>query len=127
MAIQPAGRVDNLPPYVFAVLGKKIAAMRAEGHDVIALNIGSPDMPPPDHVVEALERSARNVSHHGYAGYTGTPGFRQAIASYYAERFNVALDPSTEILPLIGSKEGLAHLALAYLDAGDIALVPDPG
>ena len=127
MPVHPAKRLDNLPPYAFAVIGKKIAAMRADGCDVIGLHMGSPDLPPPDSVVEELAQSARDPSHHGYAGFTGTPGLREAIAAYYGERFGVALDPSTEILPLIGSKEGLAHMSLAYLDPGDIALVPDPG
>lgn len=122
-----AQRLDNLPPYPFAVLGKKVNAMRGEGKDVIGLHIGSPDLPPPDNVVEALNRSAHDPAHHGYAGFTGTPGFREALTEYYAGRFEVELDPSSEILPLIGSKEGLAHMAMAYLDAGDVALVPDPG
>lgn len=122
-----AQRLDRLPPYPFAVIGKKIASMRADGADVIGLHMGSPDMPPPDSVINHLESSARESSHHGYAGFTGTPGLRSAIADYYSERFGVSLDPSTEVLPLIGSKEGIAHIALSYLDAGDVALVPDPG
>ncbi|MCH7540529.1 MAG: aminotransferase class I/II-fold pyridoxal phosphate-dependent enzyme, partial [Proteobacteria bacterium] len=127
MAIKSARRLEKLPPYVFAVIGKKVAEMRAAGHDVIGLHVGSPDMPPPEQVVAALSSSAGDVTHHGYAGYSGTPGLREAIALYYSERFDVTLDPSTEVLPLIGSKEGLANLSMAYLDRGDIALVPDPG
>jgi LL-diaminopimelate aminotransferase len=122
-----ARRLDNLPPYAFAALGRKLATMRGEGKDVIGLHIGSPDLPPPDHVVDALNHAAHDPAKHGYAGFTGTPGLREAIAGYYDERFGVQLDPSTEVLPLIGSKEGIAHMALAYLDAGDVALVPDPG
>jgi len=95
--------------------------------DIIRLDIGSPDMPPPDFIVEALHQSAVNPDHHGYAGYSGTPALRQAIADYYAQRFAVALDPATEVLPLIGSKEGIVNMALAWLDPGDLALVPDPG
>jgi LL-diaminopimelate aminotransferase len=104
-----------------------VSALRSEGKDVIGLHIGSPDLPPPDHVVDVLERSARNPAHHGYTGFIGTPGLREAIADYYERRFGVAFDPSSEVLPLIGSKEGIAHLALAYLDPGDVALIPDPG
>ena len=126
MAIKSARRLEKLPQYVFVAIAKKIAEMRSAGHDVIALHIGSPDMPPPEHVIAALSSSAGEITHHGYAGYTGTPGLRKAIAQYYSERFNVTVDPSTEVLPLIGSKEGLVHLSMAYLDSGDIALVPDP-
>ncbi|HID64108.1 MAG TPA: aminotransferase class I/II-fold pyridoxal phosphate-dependent enzyme [Anaerolineae bacterium] len=124
--MQPAKRLSDLPPYLFAQLGQRIAELRAQGIDVIRLDIGSPDMPPDDEIIEALARSARQPDRHGYAGYYGLPELRQAIADYYARRFGVDLDPDGEVLPLIGSKEGLAHLALAFLDPGDLALVPDP-
>jgi LL-diaminopimelate aminotransferase len=94
---------------------------------VIRLDIGNPDIAPPDEVVEALCRSARQADHHGYPGHRGIPALRHAIAEYYERRFKVTLDPESEVLPLIGSKEGLINLALAYLDPGDVALVPDPG
>jgi LL-diaminopimelate aminotransferase len=123
----PARRLANLPPYAFAVLGQRIIQMAAEGYDVIRLDIGSPDMPPPDAVVEALSQSARNPHHHGYGGYKGTSAFRDALARYYEQRFGVALDSDREILPLLGSKEGIVNLSLAFLEAGDIALVPDVG
>jgi LL-diaminopimelate aminotransferase len=123
---EAAQRLEVLPPYAFAVIGRKVAALRAAGKDVIGLHIGSPDLPPPDHVVEMMDRSAQNPANHGYAGFKGTPGLREAIAEYYAGRFGVSLDPSSEVLPLIGSKEGIAHMALAYIDPGDVALVPDP-
>ena len=125
--MQPADRLSRLPMYVFASLGARIRALQAEGLDVIRLDIGSPDMPPPDLIIEALHRSALNPDHHGYAGYLGTPALRQATADYYAQRFGVALDPASEVLPLIGSKEGIVNMALAWLDPGDLALVPDPG
>lgn len=123
----PAVRLQNLPPYPFALLGQRVRELNAQGFDVIGFDIGSPDLPPPDHVIGALERSARHPGHHGYAGYKGTASFREAVARYYASRFNVTLDPDRQVLPLLGSKEGIVNLALAYLDAGDIALMPDIG
>jgi len=122
-----ADRVANLPPYVFATVEKKIAAQRAKGVDVISLGIGSPDLAPPKPIIETLYASATRDDTHGYAGYYGTPALRQAIADYYARRFGVSLDPDTEVRPLIGSKEGLANMALAFVDPGDVVLAPDPG
>ncbi|MGM0401810.1 MAG: LL-diaminopimelate aminotransferase [Chloroflexota bacterium] len=122
-----ADRINNLPPYVFATVEKKIAAQEAKGVDVINLGIGSPDLAPPDFIVEALCHSAKRADTHGYAGYYGTPDLRQAIATYYQQRFDVEVDPETEIRPLIGSKEGLANMALAFVDPGDLALAPVPG
>lgn len=122
-----AHRLANLPPYVFAIIGERIRQMQLQGIDVIRLDIGSPDLPPPDAVIEALAKSAHNPNHHGYSGYKGTAEFRQAVARYYQRRFNVTLNPDTEVLPLIGSKEGIVNLCLAYLDTGDTALVPDIG
>lgn len=124
---EPAHRLKNLPPYAFAVQGQRIQKMLANGIDVISLDIGSPDMPPPPAVIEALAESARHPARHGYTGYRGTSDFRQSIARYYQRRFGVTIDPDREVLPLIGSKEGIVNLALAYLDKGDIALVPDIG
>jgi LL-diaminopimelate aminotransferase len=95
--------------------------------DVIRLDIGNPDMPPPDDVVTTLDHSAQQAGHHGYAGYRGLPVLRQAIADYYARRFDVELDPETHVVPLLGSKEGIVNMALATLDPGGLALVPDPG
>lgn len=122
-----SNRLGNLPPYVFATIGKQIRQMKANGIDVIRLDIGSPDLPPPDHVINALEQSARNPAHHGYSGYSGTPTFREAIARHYQRRFGVILDPDRNVLPLLGSKEGIVNLALAYLNPGDVALVPAVG
>jgi len=125
--IKIADRVQNLPPYVFATVEKRIAAQKAKGVDVISLGIGSPDLNPPQFIIDELYRSALEPGTHGYAGYYGTPALRKAIATYYRNRFGVELDPNTEVRPLIGSKEGLANMALAFIDKGDIALAPDPG
>lgn len=127
MNLSPSKRVSSIPPYVFASLATKLNAMVAAGTDVIRLDMGNPDMPPAPHIVEALVASSRRDDTHGYGGYFGIPAFRQAIANYYERRFGVALDVKTELSPLIGSKEGLANLNLAWLDPGDIALVPNPG
>jgi len=125
--MRQANRIANLPPYFFAQLGKRIAQLRQEGIDVIRIDIGSPDLPPPDFVLQELNRSAADLSHHTYAGYYGIPALRRAIADYYAKRFGVELDPDTEVIPLIGSKEGIAHVPTAFVNAGDLVLVPDPG
>jgi len=122
-----ADRIASLPPYVFATVEKRLAAERAKGVDVISLGIGSPDLAPPKFIVDALHASAQRPDTHGYAGYYGIPALRQAIAAYYARRFGVSLDPETEIRPLIGSKEGLANVALAFVDSGDLVLAADPG
>lgn len=121
----PAQRLQNLPPYFFAVQGQRLQEMAAQGIDVVSLDIGSPDLPPPSAVVETLVEASRQANSHGYSGYKGIPAFRQAVARNYQRRFNVTLDPDREVLPLIGSKEGIVNLALAYLDKGDVALVPD--
>jgi len=125
--MKPAARLESVPMYVFAALGKRLKKLQAEGLDVIRLDMGSPDGPPPDFIIEALAQSASDPTHHGYAGYFGTPQLRQAFVDYYATRFGVTLNVADEIQPLIGSKEGLANLSLAWLDPGDLALVPDPG
>jgi LL-diaminopimelate aminotransferase len=120
-------RLTNLPAYPFAIWAEHIADARRRGLDVIRLDVGSPDMPPPDAVIQRLCRSARQPDSHGYPSYRGIPALRRAIAEYYARRFDVGLDPDSEVVPLIGSKEGLVNLSLAALDPGDLALVPDPG
>jgi LL-diaminopimelate aminotransferase len=125
--IRIADRVKNLPPYIFAKVEKQIAEQQAKGTDVINLGIGSPDLAPPKFITDALYESALKPNNHGYAGYYGTPALRQAIAHYYRNRFGVELDPVNEVRPLIGSKEGLANMALAFIDNGDLALASDPG
>lgn len=125
--LKPARRLNALPPYVFASLGAKLKALEARGLDIIRLDMGSPDGPPPPSVVDALYTSAKNPAHHGYTGFVGTSELRQAMADYYVSRFGVNLNRDDEVLPLIGSKEGIVNMALAWLDPGDLALVPDPG
>jgi LL-diaminopimelate aminotransferase len=125
--MKQADRIANLPAYFFARLNQRIAELKQEGLDIIRLDIGSPDLPPPDFVLQELNRSAADPSHHSYAGYYGIPALRQAIADYYGRRFGVKLDPETEVISLIGSKEGIAHVPTAFVNAGDAVLVPDPG
>jgi LL-diaminopimelate aminotransferase len=125
--MKAADRVGNLPPYVFAKLGQRLRQLAAEGNDIIRLDIGSPDLPPPSVILETTYRSMQDPSHHGYGGYYGIPELRQAVATYYASRFCVKLDPEKEVTPLIGSKEGIANVALAFVDPGQTVLVPDPG
>ncbi|HEV2405133.1 MAG TPA: aminotransferase class I/II-fold pyridoxal phosphate-dependent enzyme, partial [Ktedonobacterales bacterium] len=124
--MQLSQRLQNLPPYHFAEYARKIAALRARGVDVIALSIGDPDLPTAPEVLDVLTESARQQENQRYPEYAGVPAFREAIAAWFAGRFGVTLDPAREVLPLIGSKEGLAHLPLAVMDDGDIALMPDP-
>jgi len=125
--VKRANRLTDLPPYPFARWAAEVNAARDQGLDVIRMDIGSPDLPPEDDVVEALYKSARQPDSHGYPGYRGIPELRQAVADYYGRRFGVELDADTQVVPLIGSKEGIVNLALACLDPGDLALVPDPG
>ncbi len=122
-----ADRITNLPPYVFAIVEDRIAQKKAQGVDVISLGIGSPDLPAPRYIIDAMYQEALKPTAHGYAGYFGTPALRNAICTYYGRRFGVELDPKNEVRPLIGSKEGLANMALAFVDPGDIVLATDPG
>lgn len=125
--ITPAHRVQQLQAYYFARKLQAIADLRAQGHDILNLGIGSPDLPPYEVVVSALQQSAQQSDAHAYQPYTGIPALRAAFAEWYRTHFGVALDPNGEVLPLIGSKEGIMHLSMAFLDPGDSALVPDPG
>jgi len=126
--MQVAQRLLNTPPYPFAELARLKAKARAEGVDLIDFGIGDPDQPTPQHIIDALCQAARDPVTHQYDETgKGLPEFRQAIVSWYGKRFGVKLDPDQEVLRLIGAKEGLAHLAWAVLNPGDIALVPDPG
>jgi len=124
---QPARRLDNLPDYAFSVISDEIREMAKQGIKVYRLDIGNPDLPPDKNVIDALYQSAQNDSHHGYSGYRGIARFREAIAKQYKKRFNLDLNPDTQILPLLGSKEGIVNLTLAYADQGDTILVPDIG
>ena len=124
--MQRAKRISSIKPYFFAQLGKRITSMRASGRDVIRMDMGSPDLPPPEAVINALAEAARRPDVHGYTLGSGTGPFRKAVAESYARRFEVDLDPSSEVIDLIGSKEGLFILSQVLLDPGDLALVPDP-
>lgn len=121
-----ATRVQTLPPYLFAEISRKTAAKRAQGVDVISFGIGDPDLPTPPHVIAALREAAGDPANHRYPESDGLPELRGAMARWYRDRFNVALDPDAEIVPLIGSKEGIAHIAMCLIDPGDVAIVPDP-
>lgn len=119
-------KLQLLPPYLFVEIDKAKRKARAEGRDIIDLGIGDPDQPTPSHIVEALYQAARDPSNHRYALDQGMPALRRTIEGWYKRRFDVNLNPDTEILPLIGSKEGIAHFPLAFLNQGDYSLVPDP-
>jgi LL-diaminopimelate aminotransferase len=121
-----AKRIDNLPPYLFVEISRKIAEKRSQGEDVISLAIGDPDTPTPSHIIESLCQSARDPANHRYPESEGLPELRGAIAQWYQRRFGVTLNPDKEVLPLIGAKDGIGHIALCFIDPGDIALVPDP-
>jgi LL-diaminopimelate aminotransferase len=125
--IRAAKRMARIPPYLFAEIDKKVAAKRASGVDVITLDIGDPDLPTPDLVVEAAAQALRDPANHRYPSYYGLRSLRVAQAEWYQRRFGVTLDPDAEVLPLIGSKEGIAHLPIALVDPGDAVLCPDPG
>jgi len=124
--ISPAERLKSLPPYVFARLDELKARAREQGLDLIDLGMGNPDGATPQPVVEAAIGALQNPAHHGYPPFEGTASFRSAITSWYKRRYEVELDPDSEALPLLGSKEGLGHLALAYINPGDLILVPSP-
>lgn len=125
--IKAASRLDGINEYFFAKKLREIAAMESRGRTVINLGIGSPDLPPPPAVTEKLASSARRHHAHRYQPYRGIPGLRTAMSNWYRRHFGVDLDPATEVLPLIGSKEGIFHIAMTFLEAGDEALVPNPG
>lgn len=120
-------RLDKIPPYLFAQIDKIKAQKISEGMDIISLGIGDPDMPTPEGIVNELARAAKTHANHQYPSYEGMLSFRKAVSDWYGRRFNVSLDPKNEVVTLIGSKEGIAHLPLAFVDADDVVLVTDPG
>jgi len=122
-----ADRLRKLPPYLFKEIDRKKSEMKAKGVDIIDLGIGDPDLPTPAHIIEALQEAVSDSSTHRYPSYSGMLEFRGAVAEWYNNRFGVRLDPEQEVLALIGSKEGIAHLPLAFINPGDVALVPTPG
>ena len=125
--IQPADRLDTVQEYYFSRKLKEVARLNIQGLDIVSLAIGSPDRPPSDDTIETLCQVARRPDTHGYQPTMGTPELRQAMARFYKRWYGVELDPATEILPLIGSKEGILHVTLAFVNPGDGVLVPDPG
>lgn len=127
MRIEKAKRIDQIPPYLFAEIDKKKQEMRKKGIDLIDLGIGDPDLPTPKLIIERLKAAAENPRNHRYPPYEGMIEFRTAVARWYEKRFSVHLDPQTEVLSLIGSKEGIAHIPLAFVNPGDYTLVPSPG
>jgi LL-diaminopimelate aminotransferase len=127
MDIKLASRVEQLPPYLFARISELIAQKRSEGVDVISLGIGDPDLPTPQHILDSLIEGVAKPEHHRYPESDGLPELRTAIARWYKKRHDVDLDSDTEIVPLIGSKEGIGHLPLCLLDTGDVSLITDPG
>jgi LL-diaminopimelate aminotransferase len=125
--VRTAKRIDNLPPYLFAEIDRKKALKTAQGIDVISLGIGDPDTPTPDHIVEAMIAATKNPANHQYPSYVGAPRYREACSEWMKRRFDVDVDPGTEVLALIGSKEGIAHLFTAFVDPGEYTLVPGAG
>ncbi len=120
-------RIENLPPYLFVEISRKISEKRAKGEDVVTFAIGDPDIPTPEHIINRLCQTARDPVNHRYPESAGLPELCHAIAEWYQRRFNVTLNPNDEVVPVIGAKEGIGHIPFCYIDPGDIALVPDPG
>jgi len=127
ISIELAKRVRDLPPYLFAAIDKMKQGAIKKGVDLIDLSIGDPDIPTPKHIVQRMKKAVENPAHHRYPSYEGMLSFRQAVADWYKRRFNVSLNPRTEVLSLIGSKEGIGHIPLAFINPGDVVLVPSPG
>ncbi|MFO7986743.1 MAG: LL-diaminopimelate aminotransferase [Desulfatiglandaceae bacterium] len=123
---EKADRLKQLPPYLFKEIDRKKAEVQARGVDIIDLGVGDPDLPTPQHVIEAGQRAMADPAHHRYPSYSGMNDFKVAAAKWYKKRFNVDLDEKTEVVSLIGSKEGIAHFPLAFMNPGDVALVPTP-
>jgi LL-diaminopimelate aminotransferase len=126
-AVKFAHRLDLVPPYLFAELERKVEEKRAAGVDVISLGIGDPDLPTPAAVVEEMQRRVARPETHQYPSNRGLAAFREAVSGFYAARFGVELDPEREVIPVLGGKEGVAHIALACLEPGDVCLSPEPG
>jgi LL-diaminopimelate aminotransferase len=126
-SVSLADRVKNLPPYLFAAIDMMKQEAVKKGVDLIDLSIGDPDIPTPGHIVQRMKKAIEKPAHHRYPSYEGMLSFKQAVADWYKKRFNVKLDPKTEVLTLIGSKEGIGHVPLAFINPGDAVLVPSPG
>ncbi|HEX3507373.1 MAG TPA: aminotransferase class I/II-fold pyridoxal phosphate-dependent enzyme, partial [Candidatus Dormibacteraeota bacterium] len=122
-----AQRLGRIPPYLFAEIDRKVQEKKKAGIDVISLGIGDPDLPTPARIVSVLQEAAADPANHRYPSYFGLAELREAIAGWYRSRFDVSLDPATEVLPTLGSKDGISHAPLALVDPGDVVLAPDPG
>jgi len=127
ITVTGAERLAKLPPYLFAAIDRMKEEAKRDGKDIINLGVGDPDRPTPRHIIEELSRTAVDPANHQYPSYTGMMDFRKAMADYYKKTRNIDLDPAAEVLTLIGSKEGVGHIPLAFVDPGDTVLVPDPG
>ncbi|WP_066638782.1 LL-diaminopimelate aminotransferase [Desulfolucanica intricata] len=127
MNFEEAHRIRNLPPYLFARIEKIVAQKKEAGVDIISLGIGDPDLPTPDNIIEEMNKAIRNPVNHQYPSSVGMLSYRRTVADWYKNRFGVEIDPATEVVSLIGSKEGIAHISWCYLNQGDTVLVPDPG
>ncbi|MEE8109713.1 MAG: LL-diaminopimelate aminotransferase [bacterium] len=126
MELERADRLKRLPPYLFAEIERMKTEAAKTGLDIISFGIGDPDLPTPPHIIEVLNEAARNPANHQYPSYEGMLVFRRAVAAWYKQRFDVELDPEREVLSLIGSKEGIAHISLAFINPGEVVIVPDP-
>lgn len=124
--IKQAERLEKLPPYLFKEIDRMKAEVQAKGVDIIDLGVGDPDRPTPPHIIDRLQKAALDPANHQYPSYTGMNDFRRSVAAWYERRFGVKLDALNEVVTLIGSKEGIAHIPLAFIDPGDVALVPEP-
>lgn len=127
MIIKEANKLQHINEYYFSMKLKQIAQLRAEGKNILNLGIGNPDQAPSQQTIDALIQSASNVKNHGYQSYIGIPELRNALSNWYQSTYEVELDPASEILPLLGSKEGISHISNAFLNPGDKVLVPNPG
>lgn len=125
--ITPASRLNSIKEYYFSTKLRQIAELRRSGIDIISLGVGGPDLPPPDEVIETMVEEVQKPSNHGYQPHSGIEELREAFAEWYHRQYDVTLDPKSEVLPLIGSKEGVTHISLAFLNPGDRVLVPNPG
>jgi LL-diaminopimelate aminotransferase len=125
--VEKADRIKNLPPYLFAKIDQMKGEVQKRGADIIDLGVGDPDQPTPPHIIKAFQEAAQDPKNHRYPSYTGMIEFREAVAKWYQKRFQVTLDPQSEVLSLIGSKEGVAHVPLAFINPNDTVLIPDPG
>lgn len=125
--MEQAQRIQKLPPYLFARIEQKVAEAKEKGIDIISLGIGDPDQPTPSHIVDALKLAAEDASNHQYPSSVGMLDYRKSVADFYKRRFDVDIDPKSEVVTLIGSKEGIANISYCYINPGDVNLVPDPG